>query len=83
MSTPLNLTVEKEGDRSDRPEVSAELATKHRAAVARVVYLGQDRLDLGTVMLGNHLIAAWSRIQPRIALRSGEAELYAGLQWNF
>ena len=45
--TPLSLTVEKEGDRSDRPEVSAELATKHRAAVARVVYLAQDRLDLG------------------------------------
>ena len=45
VSTPLSLTVEKEGDRSDRPEVSAELATKHRAAVARVVYLGQDRID--------------------------------------
>ena len=27
--------------------VSAELATKYRAAVARVVYLAQDRLDLG------------------------------------
>ena len=27
--------------------MSAELATKHRAAVARVVYLAQDRLDLG------------------------------------
>ena len=27
--------------------VSAELPTKHRAAVARVVYLAQDRLDLG------------------------------------
>ena len=26
--------------------MSAELATKHRAAVARVVYLAQDRLDL-------------------------------------
>ena len=39
VSTPLSATVEKEGDRSDRPEVSAELATKHRAAVARVVYL--------------------------------------------
>ena len=37
----------KEGDRGDRPEVSAELATKYRAAVARVVYLAQDRLDLG------------------------------------
>ena len=35
-----------EGNRSDRLEVSAELATKHRA-VARVVYLAQDRLDLG------------------------------------
>ena len=145
VSTPLSLT---EGDRSDRPEVSAELATKHRAAVARVVYLAQDRLDLGvaavelaktmaipregdndrlkrvarclhgnpdfvqrypiqeetntvvlstdadwatcretrrsnsgrTVMLGNHSIAAWSRVQPRIALSSGEVELYAGLR---
>ena len=37
----------KEGNWSDRPEVSAELATKYRAAVARVVYLAQDRLDLG------------------------------------
>ena len=27
--------------------MSAELATNHRAAVARVVYLAQDRLDLG------------------------------------
>ena len=47
ISTSLSATEEKEGDRSDRPEVSAELATKHRAAVARVVYLAQDRLDLG------------------------------------
>ena len=30
-----------------RLEVSAELATNHRAAVARVVYLAQDRLALG------------------------------------
>ena len=37
----------REGRRSDRPEVSAELASKHRAAVARVVFLAQDRLDLG------------------------------------
>ena len=148
VSTPLSLTEEKEGEWSDRPEVSAELATKHRAAVARVVYLAQDRLDLGvvalelaktmaipiegdserlkcfarylhgnpdcvqwyplqeetntvvlstdadwatcretrrshsggTVMLGNHLITAWSWIQPRIALSSGEAELHAGLR---
>ena len=28
-------------------QVSAEIATKHRPAVARVVYLVQDRLDLG------------------------------------
>ena len=145
ISTPLSATVEKEGVRSDRPEVSAALATKHRAAVARVVYLAQDRLDLGkaavelaktmaipregdderlkrvatylhgqpdylqwypfqedtdTVVLstdadwatckesrrsnsggiqqlGNHLIAAWSRVQPRIALSSGEAKLCA------
>ena len=47
ISTPLSATVEKEGVRSDRLEVSAELATKHRAAVARVVYLVQDRLDVG------------------------------------
>ena len=47
ISTPLSATVEKEEKRSDRPEVSAELATKHRAAVARVVYLAQYRLDLG------------------------------------
>ena len=45
--TPLSLTFQKEGDRSDRPEESADLATKHRAAVARVVYLAQVRLDLG------------------------------------
>ena len=37
ISAPLCATTEKEGNRSDRPEVSAELATKHRAAVARVV----------------------------------------------
>ena len=130
VSTPLSLTVGKEGNRSDRPMVSAEFATKHRAAVARGVYLAQDRLDLGveavelarylhgnpdymqwyrlqeetntvvlstdadwatcretrrsntggTVMLGNNLIAAWSRVQPRLALSSGEAELYAGLR---
>ena len=57
ISMPLRATVEKEGHRSDRPEVSAELATKYRAAVARVVYLAQDRLDLGVaaVELGkNH-----------------------------
>ena len=28
------------------PEASSELATKHRAAFARFVYLAQDRLDL-------------------------------------
>ena len=37
ISTPLGST---------SPEVSVEFATKHRAAVARVVYLAQDRLDL-------------------------------------
>ena len=34
----------------------------------------------GTLQLGDHLIAAWSRVQPRTALSSGEAELYAGLR---
>ena len=148
ISTPLCTTVEKEGNRRDRHEMSAELATKHRAAVARVVYLAQVRLDLGvaavelaktmaiprggdderlkrvarflhghpgylqwhpfqedtgtvvlttdadratckesrrsnsggTLQLENHLIAAWSRVQPRIALSSGVAELYAGMR---
>ena len=47
ITTPLSATVEKEGDRIDRAEVSAELATKHRAAVARIVDLARDRLDLG------------------------------------
>ena len=47
ISAPLRATVKKEGNRSDRPEVSAAVATKHRAAVARVENLAQDRLDLG------------------------------------
>ena len=34
----------------------------------------------GTLQMVNHLIAAWSRVQPRIALSSGEAELYAGMR---
>ena len=34
----------------------------------------------GTVQLVNHLIAAWSRVQPRIALSSSEADLYAGMR---
>ena len=33
----------------------------------------------GTVILGNNLIAAWSQVQPRNTLISGEAEMYAGL----
>ena len=32
------------------------------------------------MILGNHLIAEWSRVQPRIALSSGEAELYVGMR---
>ena len=47
ISTPLSATTEKEEHRNERLEVSAELATKHRAAVAPVVYLAQDRLELG------------------------------------
>ena len=34
----------------------------------------------GTLQLGDHLIAAWSRVQPRIALSSGVAVLYAGIR---
>ena len=34
----------------------------------------------GTVQMVNHLIAAWSRVQPRIALSSGEAEQNAGMR---
>ena len=52
MSTPLSLTAKKERDRCDRPEVTAELATKRRAGVARVVYLAKDRLDLGVAAVG-------------------------------
>ena len=47
ISTPLCAIVEIEGNRSDRPEVSAELETKHRASVVWVVRLARDRLDLG------------------------------------
>ena len=32
------------------------------------------------MQLGDHLVVAWSRVQPRIALSSGEAELYAGMR---
>ena len=32
----------------------------------------------GTLQLENHLTAAWSRVQPRIALSSRETEMYAG-----
>ena len=48
----MAMRTEKEGDRSDRPEVSAEFATKHRAAVAWVVYLAKDRLDVGVAAVG-------------------------------
>ena len=34
----------------------------------------------GTLQLGDHLIAAWSRVQPRIALSLCEAESYAGMR---
>ena len=138
VSTPLSLSGK---NQNNRPKLNPEIATKHRAAVARVVYLAQDQLDLGvaavepaktmaipregdderlkrvarhlhghpdcmqwypvqedtdtivlstdaewatcrearrsnsggTLPLGDHLIAAWSRVQPRIALSS----------WNF
>ena len=30
--------------------------------------------------MGDHLIAAWSRVQPPIALSSSEAELYGGMR---
>ena len=33
----------------------------------------------GIIKLGGHLLAHWSRIQPVIALSSGEAELYASV----
>ena len=34
----------------------------------------------GALQLWIHLIAAWSHVQPRIALSSGEAELFAGMR---
>ena len=39
-----------------------------------------DRIQEELWPLENHLIAAWSRVQPRIALSSVEAEWYAGMQ---
>ena len=39
-----------------------------------------DRVQEEPLQLGNHLIAALSRVQPRIALSSGEAELFAGIR---
>lgn len=33
----------------------------------------------GAILLGDHLISHWCRIQPTIALSSGEAELYSGV----
>ena len=33
----------------------------------------------GTLQLVKHLIAAWSRVQPRVAPSSGEAGSYAGM----
>ena len=41
--------------------------------------LAENHVDR-ILQLENHLIAAWSRVQPRIALSSGEAELYAGMR---
>ena len=34
----------------------------------------------GIVRVGDHTIAQWSRVQPRIALSSAEAELYAAVK---
>jgi hypothetical protein len=34
----------------------------------------------GLVYLGGHVIAHWCRLQPRVALSSGEAELYSGVR---
>ena len=38
-------------NRNERPEVIAELATKHHATVVRVVYLAQHKLDQGVVAI--------------------------------
>ena len=34
----------------------------------------------GVLLLGKHLISHWCRIQPRVALSSGEAELYSSVR---
>ena len=34
----------------------------------------------GAIFISEHLISAWSRVQPRIALSSAEAELYASVR---
>ena len=141
ISTPLIKAPEDEEDK--RPEMASDAARRHRSAVAVVVYLSQDRWDLGVaavelaktmarprlgdevrlrrvarylatypdfvqeypmqdpteefllqtdadwaacqttkrpsmggaIHLGGHLLGAWTRVQPRIALSSGESEL--------
>ena len=35
------------------------------------------------MQLGDHFVASWNRVQTRIALSSGEAELYAGMMREF
>ena len=44
--------MEKDGNRSVRPEVGAELAMKNRVAAARVVCFAHDRLELGVAAVG-------------------------------
>ena len=146
VTTPISASME-ELDQG-RPAMEPAAARRHRAGVARVVYMAQDRADLavaacelaksmasplqgderrlqrvaryvrghmtysqvykwqddtdyvravtdsdwatcpvtrrsnsgGMIFLGDHVIAQWCRVQPRVALSSAEAELYAGVR---
>ena len=67
ISTPRSTTVDKEGGQNDSPEICAARAKKHRAAVARIVYLAQDRLDLAAVELAKTMALPTVPVfQPRL-----------------
>ena len=45
-----------------------------------LVVLHVVRCQGGALFIGAHLIAGWSRLQQRVALSSGEAELYSSIR---
>ena len=51
VSLSRSLTAIKEGDRSGRRQLSVEVVTNHRAAIARTMSLIQNRLYLGVTIV--------------------------------